>query len=402
MTSGSAAADSARDRVPAPACPHFPRCGGCRTLTTPYSRQLTEKKQLLEKLFASIDVPIPDVLPSPEENYYRHKVQLPFGFKRHGRGGIVTLGCYANDSHEVVDQHACLVQDRDLSLAAWAVRDWAQTSRLGVYDERRHDGFLRHVLLRKGAATGEILVGLVTNGQRPPGSRNLAESLLERTTRALSGGKTTVVGIVQNVNTRSTNVVLGEQEFVWWGRPFLFEKTGDYRFALGLQTFFQVNPFQTPRLYDEVLKWIEHRPRVLDVYCGVGSISLWVAKKSAVVTGVEENAASVATAKKAAEKNGVRNVRYRKGDAEIVYGDLTGGNYDTVIFDPPRKGLDPGMVHVLLTASVKRVIYVSCNPETLARDVKALLPAWSLVSLQGVDMFPHTEHVEAMAVLDRR
>jgi 23S rRNA (uracil1939-C5)-methyltransferase len=283
------------------------------------------------------------------------------------------------------------------------VRDWAQSAGLSVYDERRGgDGFLRHVLLRKGAATGEILIGLVTNGIRPPGSRNLANSLLAAVNKAVPPGTATVVGIVQNVNMRSTNVVLGGQEFVWWGRPFLFEKIGNYRFAVGLSTFFQVNPYQTPRLYDEVLKWIERGSRVLDVYCGVGGISLWVSKKAASVMGVEENGASIETAKKAAPANAARNVRYVEGDAGVLLAGMASDGFDVAIFDPPRKGLEPGTLETLLTVPFKRIIYVSCNPETLARDVKALLPAWELVSLQGVDMFPHTAHIEAVAVMDRR
>lgn len=393
---------SSYQKTPAPSCPHFPLCGGCQTLTTPYEQQLVSKQQLLKKTFSFDKIEIPDILPSPQINYYRHKVQLPFGHKKHGRGGNITLGCYAVNSHEVVDQHVCLVQDTDLSTVAWTIREWAQSAGLSVYDERRHEGFLRHVLLRKGAATGEILIGLVTNGARPPGSRNLANSLLERVNRALLPGKAIVTGIVQNVNMRSTNVVLGEQEFVWWGRPFIFEKIGDYRFAVGLSTFFQVNPYQTPHLYDEVAKWLVSGPRVLDVYCGVGSISLWVSKKAAIVTGIEENAASIATAKKAAMANNARNVRYVKGDAGPLLAEMASSGFDVAIFDPPRKGLETGMIATLLAAPLKRVIYVSCNPETLARDVKALAPVWKLVSLQGVDMFPHTAHVEAVAVMDRR
>jgi 23S rRNA (uracil1939-C5)-methyltransferase len=384
-------------------CPHFPKCGGCTTLDKSYEAQLEEKRATLQALFAFVALPqgIPALLPSPQIYDYRHKVQLPFGSKGRGRGAIVNLGCYAKYSHEVVDQRECLVQDRELSRVAWAVRDWAQEAGLPVYNEKSGDGFLRHVLLRKGAGTGEILVGLVTNGVRPVGSRNLANSLLEKTRRALGPSKSTVVGIVQNVNTRATNVVLGEQEFTWWGRPFLFEKLGDYKFKVGISTFFQVNPFQTPRLYDEVLKWVQGGPRVLDVYCGVGSISLWVSKKSSLVTGIEENRASVAAAKRGAQVNNVRNVRYVNEAAETALPRMAAEGYDTVIFDPPRKGLEPSLIEVLKLAPVKRIIYVSCNPESLARDVKALGPVWRLISLQGVDMFPHTEHIEAVAVLDR-
>jgi 23S rRNA (uracil1939-C5)-methyltransferase len=389
------------DPLPKASCPHFPRCGGCQTLATPYPQQLAEKQLLLKKLFSFDNITIPGVLPSPQVDCYRHKVQLPFGSGRQGRGSTVTLGCYANGSHDVVDQRVCLVQDADLSRAAWAVRDWARYSRLDVYDERAHKGFLRHALLRKGAATGEILIGLVTNGARPPGTRNLAGSLLEKVNKALSPGTARVAGIVQNVNMRRTNVVLGELEFVWWGTPFIFEKIGDYRFAVGLSTFFQVNPLQTVHLYDEVLKWIDRGSRVLDVYCGVGSITLWVSKKAAAVTGIEENGASISAAKKAAQAGGARNVRFITGDAETTLADMYGEGFDTVIFDPPRKGLGPGMTEVLLAAPFKRIIYVSCDPGTLVRDVKALGSAWKLVSVQGVDMFPHTVHIETVAILDR-
>jgi 23S rRNA (uracil1939-C5)-methyltransferase len=391
-------------KPPITACQHFGRCGGCQALNKKYEDQLIEKKDRLKGLFSFAGLPaLPDVLPSPEIYHYRHKVQLPFGFKKQKGKTSITLGCYANGSHEVVDQHACLIQDEELSRIAWSIRDWAQTREadLSVYNEKTTTGFLRHVLLRKAAGTGEILVGLVTNGGRPTGLRRLAGTLLETIEKSSAGLSKKVAGIVQNVNMRNTNVVLGEQEFSWWGRPFIFEKLGPYRFKVGMQTFYQVNPFQICRLYDEVLRWIEHGPAVLDCYCGVGAISLWVAKKARVVLGIEENGASIAAAKRAAEFNGVRNVRFVKGEAGVEFSRLSQG-FDVAIFDPPRKGLQPAVIPALAGSSLTRILYVSCSPESLARDVRALLPAWKLVSLQGVDMFPHTDHLESVAVLDRK
>lgn len=382
-------------------CPHFPCCGGCEHLDLPYERQLAEKQERLASFFSFLpQSALPPLVSSPEIWYYRHKVQLPFSSKGKGRTATVTLGCYARDSHEVVDQRACLVQDKTLSAIAWVVREWAQSSGLSVYNEIKHAGFLRHLLLRKAAGTGEVLVGLITNGEKPPGSRHLAATLLSMIAGVFPGKKTPVVGIVQNVNIRQTNVVLGEREVTWWGRPFLFEKLGQLRFKLGLSTFFQVNPFQTPRLYNEVLKWIDHGPAVLDCYCGVGSIALWVSKKSRIVTGIEENGASIAAAKTAARISGARNVRFIRGDAAEQCVQMVNEGYDVAVFDPPRKGLDPDMLVAVRDSHLRRIIYVSCNPGTLARDVKALLPRWRLVSLQGVDMFPHTPHIESVAVLD--
>ncbi|MBN1127947.1 MAG: 23S rRNA (uracil(1939)-C(5))-methyltransferase RlmD [Chitinispirillaceae bacterium] len=383
-------------------CPHFSRCGGCQTLDLPYTRQLSEKRALLESFFSSMTrSPVQPVIPCENPCYYRHKVQLPFGLRKQGRSFGITLGCYARDSHEVVDQRVCLVQDRELSTIAWTVRKWAAKCGLSVYDEKKHAGFLRHLLLRKAAGTGEVLVGLITNGEKPPGSRHLSAGLLDMIADRFPDKKSPVVGIVQNVNLRHTNVVLGEREYAWWGRPFLFEKLGQWRFKLGLSTFFQVNPFQTVRLYDEVLKWIDHGPSVLDCYCGVGSISLWISKKSRIVTGIEENGASIAAAKKAALINGTRNIRFIGGDTAALLPQMMNEGYEIALFDPPRKGLEAGMVRGLRTSSFRRIIYVSCNPETLARDVAGLRPGWDLISLQGVDMFPHTRHIECVAVLDR-
>jgi 23S rRNA (uracil1939-C5)-methyltransferase len=382
-------------------CPHFGRCGGCQALDKNYDKQLKEKKETLQKAFAFAGpTSIPAIISSPQIYHYRHKVQLPFGIKKQGNRPIITLGCYARDSHEVVDQHACLIQDEELSRIAWGIRDWAQGTGLTVYNEKTGDGFLRHVLLRKGAGTGEILVGLVTNGGRPLGLRRLTAAMRETVQKALRGSTSKIAGIVQNVNTRDTNVVLGEQEFAWWGRPFIFEKLRQFRFKVGLQTFFQVNPYQTPRLYDEVLRHIQSGPAVIDCYCGVGSISLWLAKKARIVLGIEENAASIAAARRAAEANNARNVRFVKGDAAAELPVLMDG-FATAVFDPPRKGLEPEIIETLLASPLQKIIYVSCDIDTLARDVKALQPTWTLVSLQGIDMFPHTSHLESVAVLDK-
>jgi 23S rRNA (uracil1939-C5)-methyltransferase len=382
-------------------CPHFPRCGGCRFPDQPYDRQIEQKQKVLESRFSFVTgLRMPPMIAAREPWYYRHKVQLPFGLIKQGGRATVTLGCYARDTHEVVDQRACLVQDKDLSTIAWTVRAWVAKSGLSVYSEKKHSGFLRHLLLRKAAGTGEVLLGLITNGEKPPGSRHLAATVLSMIAGAFPGRNSPVVGIVQNVNIRQTNVVLGEREVTWWGRPFLFEKLGSLRFKLGLSTFFQVNPFQTPLLYGEVLKWIDHGPAVLDCYCGVGSISLWVSKKSRIVTGIEENGASIAAAKKAMQINDVRNVRFIRGDAGTLLPSMVNEGYEVAIFDPPRKGLGTPMIATLNSSNLRRIIYVSCNPESLARDVRALAPAWSLVSLQGVDMFPHTPHIECVAVLD--
>lgn len=381
-------------------CIHFPACGGCSRLSVPYEEQLHAKQRTITDLFAPFTTTIHPIIPSPELYYYRHKVQLPFGFDGRGKAGRLTLGCYAVDSHHVVDQRMCLIQDRDCSKIAWTIREWAKHTGLSVFNERTRKGFLRHILLRKGNGTGEVLVGLVTNGGRPEGSRQLARLLLERLGNVRLQGST-IVGIVQNVNTRPTNVVLGNEEEVWWGRPYLKEVMGRWRYKIGLSTFFQVNPYQTSQLYNEVARHVSVEARVLDCYCGVGSIAFWVSEKAASVLGIEENRSAIRAARTGAAVNKAENVSFKAGDVAAEMSRYLQTGYTCAILDPPRKGLDQGLTHILTTSAIERIIYVSCNPQTLKRDIELLKPRYRLTSLQGFDMFPHTDHIECVAVLKR-
>jgi 23S rRNA (uracil1939-C5)-methyltransferase len=354
---------------------------------------------MLFKSWKTIDVP--DVLACPQPCFYRHKVQLPFSPLTQGAKTGCALGCYAVDSHKVIDQKECMVQERELSSVAWIIREWASVFALPAYNEKTGRGFLRHVLLRKGAGTGEILIGLVTNGERPKGTRFLAEKLLDKIEKSKKVDRGKIVGIIQNVNTRATNVVLGEREYAWWGRSFLKEKLGTFSFHVGLSSFFQVNPIQTPVLYDKVKQHVPEGSRVLDMYCGVGSITLWIADKAAVVTGIDENIVSIKTAIAASRANRIGNVRFVSGDAFSALDSRSNDNYEIVILDPPRKGLDNDTVETLRRAGLHRIIYVSCDPVSLVRDIKRIEPVFTLRSIQGIDMFPQTNHVETVAVLDR-
>ena len=415
-----------------PSCQHFPACGGCQILDLDYSSQLEAKEEELRRHFGDWPtLPISPILPSPSLYGYRHKVQLPFGLegrgiewkdmKRKARDSsspavLATLGCFAAGSHVVVDQEECLVQDAGLSKAAWAVRDWANAHSVPIYRENSGEGWLRHLLLRKGAGTGEILLGLVTNG---PGSgpQNLVLDLVERIQKVLTqpsqisetsenAVKDELVGIVQSLNVEKNNVVLGGQEQLLWGRDHLREILGPFRFKVGMSTFFQVNPFQTPRLYDLAVAGLSEKASILDLYSGIGSIALWAAKASRTVLGIEENQASVEIARQAAIENGVENVSFLAADVadaldDLVTGRLTGsGPFDTAIVDPPRKGLEVRIRDSLLKLGLKRIVYVSCFPPTLARDARAMAGQFRLVSLSPVDMFPHTRHIECVAVFE--
>jgi 23S rRNA (uracil1939-C5)-methyltransferase len=370
-------------------------------LDTDYDVQIEEKKNALIRMFDNYKLDNVKVIKSPQQFYYRHKVQLPFASVNAGKSRRIILGCYAADSHSVINQTECMIQDKELTLVAHAVLDWAVKTGLPVYNEKTGNGYLRHVLLRKASGTGEILIGIVTNGDRVEGSRNISRLLLDMVGKRI-GDVSKIVGIVQNVNKRDTNVVLGEKENVWWGRPYIKEMLGDLRFKLEMSTFFQVNPYQTPNLYNEVKNAVPSGAKVLDLYCGVGSITLWLASKVKEIAGIEENRASIAAAKTAASLNGITNAKFFAGDVTSMLPDFIGAGYDHVIVDPPRKGLDKKGCELLLDASCKRIVYVSCNPQSLRRDMEFLSAKYRLSQLTGVDMFPHTDHLESVAVLDRR
>jgi 23S rRNA (uracil1939-C5)-methyltransferase len=388
-------------------CRHFPRCGGCQILDLDYPAQLKRKQEEVERHFA--DWPglrVDPILPSPRVEGYRHKVQLPFGTRRTRAGAGVTLGCYAAGSHAVVDQEECLVQEPGLSRVAWAVRRWAGEEGLPIYREDTGTGWLRHLLLRRGGGTGEVLLGLVTNGPGPEFAARIP-SLVRAAREALSAGGEAgeLAGVVQNLNPERTNVVLGGEEKLLWGRPFLRESLGPFSFPVGLSTFFQINPFQTPRLYDRVLAEVPEGSHVLDLYCGIGSITLWVSRRARRVLGIEENPVSVDAAARAAQANGVGNVEFLASDVARALTGLEPGSkaerrFEIAIVDPPRKGLEAPARDSLKRLGLDRLIYVSCFPATLARDARSWEGAFRLRSVAPVDMFPHTLHVECVAVLE--
>ena len=397
-----------------PACRHFPACGGCQTLDRDYASQLADKRDELRRLFAEWpDLDIPPVLPSPRSEGYRHKVQLPFGYAP----GKPLVGCYAAGSHAVVDQAECLVQEPSLSRLAWAVRDWAAAHRLPIYRESAGTGWLRHLLLRRGGGTGEILLGLVTNGAsiKSFDPRALLPDLLRRAREAIAAGPEggELVGIVQSVNSRRTNVVLGEEEIPWWGSPELRETLGPFSFRAGLSAFLQVNPYQTPRLYDLAVASLPPGARVLDLYSGVGAIAFWAARRAAWVVAVEENPAAVDAGRRAAAENGIGNVRFLAADAARVLADPGGlpaqdgidpaeiAGAEAILADPPRKGLEEKAREALEHSRASRFVYVSCHPASLARDARALAGAWRLEAVKPIDLFPHTRHVECVAVFGK-
>ena len=385
-------------------CMHFGTCAGCDLLDLPYAEQLKEKELEVKDIFkAWKNLPVKKTMPSPEEYFYRHKVQLPFGHKKGKYEEILTLGLHAKDYSKIIDLKECKIQDEALSAIAWDVRDWAREEKYTAYNERYDRGFLKYLILRKSHFSGEILVCLVTSTPKEIVKKKL-ESLILKIQTTLSKpelkGKSVLAGIIQNINKEKTTMAIGDHERLLWGKKYIKEELGGFKYRVGLSTFIQVNPFQTPRLYEEIIRNVPEGANVIDAYCGIGTISLWLSKKAKSVLGIESNPHSIEFANIAVKENKIRNVKFLVGDSARILSQLE-GSHEILVVDPPRSGLERNCVNAILAMDFKKIIYVSCNPETLEEDARNLSRQYTLKSVQPVDMFPQTFHIESVAVFEK-
>lgn len=383
---------------------HFGTCAGCDLLDLPYAEQLKEKELEVKDIFkAWKNLPVKKTMPSPEEYFYRHKVQLPFGHKKGKYEEILTLGLHAKDYSKIIDLKECKIQDEALSAIAWDVRDWAREEKYTAYNERYDRGFLKYLILRKSHFSGEILVCLVTSTPKEIVKKKL-DSLIQKIQTTLSKsdlkGKSVLAGIIQNINKEKTTMAIGDYERLLWGKKYIKEELGGFKYRVGLSTFIQVNPFQTPRLYEEIIKNVPEGANVIDAYCGIGTISLWLSKKAKSVLGIESNPHSIEFANIAVKENKIRNVKFLVGDSARILSQLE-GSHEILVVDPPRSGLERNCVNAILAMDFKKIIYVSCNPETLEEDARNLSRQYTLKSVQPVDMFPQTFHIESVAVFEK-
>lgn len=385
------------DRVP-PRCPVVDQCGGCQLQHIAYSKQLDLKRDTVVANITRIgklnDVIVHPTIGMEDPWNYRNKAQIPVGF----HSGRVIAGFFAPGSHRLVDIDVCDIQHPLGNQIMTAVKSLAQQYGVRIYDERRHTGVLRHVLTRVARGSGEAMAVLVTNGPEFPHAAEIARGLMEQ----VPG----VVSVVQNINSHKTNVVLGETSRVIAGQDHITDYIGDLAFNISPVSFFQVNPVQTEVLYAKAVEYaaLTGDQTVLDLYCGIGTISLFLARQAAHVIGIEWVEEAVRDARINAQRNGVDNVRFIAGDAATHMPRLAadGIALDVVVLDPPRKGCDESVLRAIAEVGPKRIVYVSCNPASLARDLNLLDQlGYKTVEVQPVDMFPHTAHIECCALLVR-
>lgn len=434
------------DRVAAP-CPIYRQCGGCQLQHMSYEAQLRWKRQhvidSLERIgklkvagsmpgaATGADSESEGILVHPtigmdEPWRYRNKAQVPLGMaidvraqgpgqgqaqgqdqvqhqrqgqaqaQRQDEAGRIIGGFYARGTHRIIDMQECLIQNPRNDEAVGIVKDLAGKLGLTAYNEESGRGLLRHVVVRTGYVTGETMVVLVTNGDKIPHADRLIAGIREALPQ--------VASIVQNVNRRNTNVIFGDITKVLWGAEVIYDELDGIRFAISARSFYQVNPVQTVALYRKAVEYagLTGNETIIDAYCGIGTISLFLARSAGQVYGVEIVPEAIEDARRNAELNGITNAQFAVGLSEEVIPrwKREGIVPDVIVVDPPRKGCDAALLDTIIQMRPRRVVYVSCNPSTLARDLAVLEQGgFRTVEAQPVDMFPHTSHVECTVLL---
>lgn len=379
-----------------PPCPVYKQCGGCQLQHVSYEGQLSFKQKQVQGVMERIghlpNVPVLPTMGMTDPWRYRNKAQVPVA----NRDGGLVAGFYQQRSHDIIDMDMCLIQQQENDDVVQVVKSILEKYNVPAYHEQKHKGTIRHIMARYGLTTGEIMVVLVTRTSELPNKKHIIEEIVKAVPNVKS--------IVQNVNTKRTNVILGDQTNVLWGEEYIYDYIGDVKFAISAKSFYQVNPEQTKVLYDKALEYADltGEETVIDAYCGIGTISLFLAQKAKKVYGVEIVPEAIEDAKRNAKLNNIDNAEFEVGEAEVVIPNWykQGIKADVIVVDPPRKGCDEALLKTILKMKPKKVVYVSCGPATLARDLKILEEGgYQTVEVQPVDMFPHTTHVETVAKL---
>ena len=376
-------------------CPVMRQCGGCQMLDMPYAEQLKTKRKRLETLLKGI-CPVKDMIGMEDPFYYRNKVHAVFDRDR--RGNIIS-GIYQENTHNVVPVEKCMIEDQKADEIIGTIRGMLKSFKIRTFDEDTGYGLLRHVLIRRGFESGEIMVVLVTASPVFPSKNNFVKALREKHPE--------ITTIVQNINGRGTSMVLGEKEHVLYGKGYIVDTLCGCSFRISSRSFYQVNPAQTEKLYTKALELagLTGKETVVDAYCGIGTIGIIASKKAGNVIGVELNQDAVRDAINNAKMNQISNIRFFCNDAGrfLVNMAEAGEKADVVIMDPPRSGSTEEFMDSIAKMGAKKVVYVSCNPETLARDLAYMKKlGYKAKEAVGFDMFPATEHVETVVLLSHK
>ncbi|MBS4198371.1 23S rRNA (uracil(1939)-C(5))-methyltransferase RlmD [Bacillus sp. FJAT-49732] len=384
-------------RIKAP-CPVYEQCGGCQLQHLRYDQQLKEKRDILIQAlerhtkFTIDDLDIRETIGMEDPWKYRNKSQ----FQLREMNGRIVAGLYSMNSHRLISVPECIVQHPATNKVNNAIKKIFEDFKVPIYNEKTKKGIVKTIVTRVGVQTGQVQVVIVTAGEKLPRKEMIAEEIKKRLPE--------VVSVMQNINPKQTSLVFGDKTLNITGKEYIDDKMNEFTYELSARAFFQLNPEQTVKLYDEVKKAaaLTGKEKIVDAYCGSGTIGLWLSEGAAEIRGMDVIPESIEDAKKNAMKHGVRKAKYETGKAEDILPKWLkqGWHPDVVIVDPPRTGCDDKFLKTLLKIKPKKFIYVSCNPSTLAKDLQAISHMYEVKYIQPVDMFPQTAHVEAVVKVE--
>ena len=380
-------------------CNTYKRCGGCNLRHVKYEETLKMKQNAVQSLVNKTlknKLQVKETVGMENPLHYRNKAQYPIGINKQGEP---VIGVFANRTHEVIPIDNCLIQNKKSEEIAKFIIEFIKEKNISIYDEKTGKGLVRHIVTKVGIKTGEIMCVIVINGHKIPNESELVENLKTRYPE--------IKAIVKNINIKNTNVILGQENINLYGNGYIEDILGEYKFKISPLSFYQVNPVQAEKLYNLGVSMAEITKDdvVFDLYCGIGTISLFMSKFAKKVYGIEIVEEAVKMAKENAESNNVSNTEFFAGDVEIVLDDLINNKWlkaDVVMFDPPRKGLDKKSIDNILNIRPKKIVYISCNPATLIRDLADFESEYDIKTIIPVDMFPYTSHIECVSVLQHK
>lgn len=378
-------------------CPTFKRCGGCSLRHMEYNKTLEIKTSIVKNCLTKelgYEPAVNNCIGMESPLYYRNKLQYPVGIDKNGKA---VMGIFAKRTHEIIETKHCLIQDEESQNIANYLFELLLEHSIQPYNEKNRSGVVRHIIIRKARKTNEIMVIIVTNTYELNDAEQIAKELTSKFKN--------IATIIQNINNKNTNVILGEKVNVLFGNGYIEDYLGEYKFRISPLSFYQVNPIQTEVLYNKAVEYAELAgdETIYDLYCGIGTIGIFASKNVKKIYGIEVIPQAIENAKENAKINGIQNSEYFVGNVENVLPELVQkSEADVVFIDPPRKGCEQKVLDTLLDVKPKKIVYISCNPATLARDIKILQNKYELGKIQPVDMFPYTSHIETIAVLNNK
>ena len=384
-----------------PPCDIYEECGGCQLQEIDYEYQLKLKNKIikdqLKKIAKLNKLNLNEVVGMDYPWHYRNKAQFPL---KENEDEEILAGFFKRRSHDIVPLDNCLIQHQLINrITTKTLELLNQNEKLRVYNEKKHQGFLRHLIVRVGVCTNQAVLAFVTNGKKSRQLKEIAGKLIEEIPE--------LIGIMQNINQEKTNVIMGKETKILKGKRRYRDYIGNKKFDVSLESFFQTNTMQTKKLYDTALNFINltGNETLIDCYCGTGSIGLYFSDKVRKVVGIDINKKAISDARHNKKINSIDNAEFIKGDVRNNISKIMNkyeSNNNILIFDPPRKGLNEEIIKVILENLPNKIIYISCNPSTLARDLKRLKSDYLISNIKGVDMFPQTYHIETVSMLENK